>query len=115
MNSEASTAPSSRPWTFLSNYGHVLICLSRNPLNRLRDVAQQVGITERAAQRIVSELEQAGILTRIRDGRRNRYELNLDRPLRHPLEAHRSIGDLLAVLGPQPAAKKSGAKKMSGR
>ena len=87
-------------WTFLSNYSHVLVCLDRDPLSRLRDVAQQVGITERAAQRIISELEQAGVLRRIRDGRRNRYELNLEQHLRHPLEAHCSIGDLLAVLSP---------------
>lgn len=85
-------------WTFLSNHTHVLLCLARDPLMRLRDVAQQVGITERAAQRIVSDLEQAEVLTRIRDGRRNRYRLHTDQPLRHPLEAHQTIGALLELL-----------------
>lgn len=93
-----STAQNEHTWTFLSNYAHVLLCLKRNPFSRLRDVAVQVQITERAVQRIVSELEQANFITRIREGRRNCYELNLDRPLRHPLESHRSVGDLLAVL-----------------
>ena len=77
---------SNSSWTFLSNHAHVLVCLAADPAMRLRDVAQEVGITERAAQRIVSELEQAEILTRIRDGRRNRYKLHTDKPLRHPLE-----------------------------
>ena len=110
MNSDANGSPSSRSWTFLSNYAHVLVCLSRDPLTRLRDVAQQVGITERAVQRIVSELEHANVLTRIRDGRRNRYELHLDRPLRHPLEAHRKIGDLLAVLDAAGVKKKKNTR-----
>ena len=83
----------------MSNYAHVLVCLAQDPLMRLRDVAQAVGITERAAQRIVSDLEQAEVLTRIRDGRRNRYVLHLDKPLRHPLEAHCSIAELLGALG----------------
>lgn len=107
MNANSSASSSSDSWTFLSNYAHVLVCLSRNPFSRLRDVAQQVGITERAVQRIVSELEQARVLTRIRDGRRNHYELHLERPLRHPLEAHRSIGDLLKALDALPPAQKT--------
>jgi DNA-binding transcriptional ArsR family regulator len=103
MNFHPGPPPSKVTWTFLSNYAHILVCLYRDPLSRLRDMAEQVGITERAAQRIVSELEQAGVLTRIRDGRRNRYELHLDQPLRHPLEAHRTIGDLLSILDPRAA------------
>lgn len=97
-------------WTFLSNHGHVLVCLARDPYLRLRDVAQQVGITERAAQRIVANLEAAGVLTRIRDGRRNHYQLHLGTPLRHPLESHQTVGDLLQrVLHPSDAA--AGADK----
>lgn len=87
-----------RQWTFLSNHAHVLVCLASDPGARLRDVAAQVGITERAVQKIVSDLESAGILTRERDGRRNRYHMVLDRPLRHPVERHRSIGALLGML-----------------
>jgi len=91
-------APSTRQWTFLSNHGHVLICLARDPEARLRDVAQAVGITERAVQKIVADLEAAGVLTRERTGRRNRYHLAAERPLRHPLEAHRTVGALLGMV-----------------
>jgi len=84
-------------WTFLTNHSHVLICLARAPEMRLRDVASQVGITERAVQRIVAELEEAGAITRERDGRRNRYVVHHELPLRHPIEAHRTIADLIAL------------------
>ncbi|MFM7320610.1 MAG: helix-turn-helix transcriptional regulator [Armatimonadota bacterium] len=84
-------------WTFLTNHSHVLICLARDPELRLRDVAQRVGITERAVQRIVAELEVAGAITRERDGRRNRYAVHADVKLRHPIEAHRTIADLIAL------------------
>jgi DNA-binding MarR family transcriptional regulator len=87
-------------WTFLSNHAHVLICLGRDPEQRLRDVSVEVGITERAVQKIVNELVEAGALDKIRDGRRNHYVVHLDLPLRHRLEAHCSTGSLLsAVLG----------------
>jgi DNA-binding transcriptional ArsR family regulator len=90
-------------WTFLSNHTHVLVCLALDPDQVLREVASKVGITERAVQRIVAELEHAGVLERERDGRRNRYRLNLDARLRHPLEQHCSVGDLLeSVIGPAP-------------
>ncbi len=88
-------------WTFLTNHAHVLLCVSRDPGARLRDVAEVVGITERAAQRIVAELEEAGYLTRTRDGRRNRYEVHPDLPLRHPLERDHMVGEILDVLGPE--------------
>ena len=85
-------------WTFLTNHAHVLLALTRDPEARLRDVADLVGITERAAQRIVAELEEGGYLTRTRDGRRNRYEIHPDVPLRHPLEQDHAVGEVLAVL-----------------
>lgn len=89
-------------WTFLSNHGHVLLCLAREPDLRLRDIAERVGLTERAVQKIVAELEQGGALTRVREGRRNRYRLHLDLPLRHPVERHCSVGDLVRmVLSPR--------------
>jgi len=87
------------PWTFFTNHGHVLLLLAREPDMVLRDVAVRVGITERAAQRIVGDLEQAAYLTRERDGRRNHYVVHLDQPLRHPLEAPTTIGDLCNVMG----------------
>jgi predicted transcriptional regulator of viral defense system len=84
-------------WTFLTNHAHVLMCVSENPNVLLRDVANQVGITERAAQRIVSELEEAGYLERAREGRRNSYRLNTAMPLRHPLDTDFRVGELLAM------------------
>jgi predicted ArsR family transcriptional regulator len=84
-------------WTFLTNHAHVLLCVAENPNVRLRDVAVQVGITERAAQRIVTELEEAGYLEREREGRRNTYRLNTAMPLRHPLDRDHRIGELLAT------------------
>lgn len=88
------------PWTFLTNHSHVLICLARNPQLRLRDVAAQVGITERAVQSIVNDLEAAGYLRRTRVGRRNEYTVHADNPMRHPVEAGHEVRELLAVLVP---------------
>jgi len=86
----------------LSNHGHVLLCLARNPDARVRDVAAAVGITERAVQNILADLEEGSALTRERVGRRNHYELHFDVPLRHQIEAHRTVGSLLRmVLTPQ--------------
>ncbi len=85
-------------WTFLTNHAHVLLCVARDPDIRLRDVADFVGITERAAQRIVADLVEAGYLDRTREGRRNSYQLNPDIPLRHPLDRNHAIGDILEVL-----------------
>ena len=86
-------------WTFLTNHSHVLICLYQNPNMRLRDAAAAVNITERAVQRIVADLEAAKILSRQKEGRRNRYEINIELPLRHPIEAHRKVKDLLDLAG----------------
>lgn len=85
-------------WTFLTNHCHVLLCLYRQPDLRLRDIAAAVGITERMVQRIVAELEAAGYLKIDKRGRRNHYTIHLQRPLRHPLEMHYTIGDLLNLL-----------------
>ena len=92
----ADAAP---PWTFLSNHAHVLLCIAADPDVLLRDVATRVGITERAVQRIVSELEAEGYLLRYREGRRNRYEVVPDRPLRHPIERHQRVASLIALVG----------------
>lgn len=101
-------------WTFLSNHTHVLVCLAGQGDPTVRDIAQQVGITERAVLRIVSELEQAGVLTRERDGRRNRYRIDAEVPLRHPLEAHCRIGDLLALVQARDTAPADDATDAAG-
>ena len=93
-----NTETTGRHWTFLSNHGHVLVCLGQDPGARLRDVAASVGITERAVQNIVHDLEAAGVIARVRSGRRNTYRLNVNVPLRHPLESHRSVGALLGMV-----------------
>ena len=85
-------------WTFLTNHTHVLLCLYLNPDSTLREVAAAVGITERMVQKIVAELVEAEYLEVTRVGRRNSYQIQLQRSLRHPLEAHHSIGDLLSNL-----------------
>ena len=85
-------------WTFLTNHGHVLLSVARDPGIRIRDIAVTVGITERAAQRIVGDLVQAGYLSRTRVGRRNQYAVNAELPLRHPVERGHEIGALLRVL-----------------
>jgi DNA-binding MarR family transcriptional regulator len=93
------TPSDSSTWTFLTNHAHVVICLHAESNIRLRDVADRVGITERAVQRIVVDLEEAGVITRQREGRRNIYEVNLEQHLRHPIEHHRTVGDLLRMVG----------------
>ena len=85
-------------WTFLSNHGHVLVCIARDPDIRVREIAQAVGITERAVQRILGELEDADVIVRKRRGRRTKYEVNERRPLRHPIEAAHSVGELVRVV-----------------
>ena len=94
-------------WTFLTNHAHVLLCVAENPNARLRDIAEMVGITERAAQRIVTELEDAGYLDRVREGRRNSYLLNTAMPLRHPLDSNHRIDELLAAFANTPAPRPS--------
>jgi predicted transcriptional regulator len=96
-----SSAPSSAPaagWTFLTNHAHVLFCIAQDPEVRLRDVAARVGITERAVQRIVTDLEAEGYLDVSKEGRRNRYRVNFEKPLRHPIERHRTVSALIALV-----------------
>lgn len=83
---------------FVTNHAHVLQIISADPSVRLRDIAQAVGITERTAGQIVSDLEQAGYLSKTRDGRRNHYQVNDELPLRHPQHRHHTVGDLIRFL-----------------
>ncbi len=84
-------------WTFLTNHAHVLLCVAEDPDMRLRDVATRVGITERAAQKIVAELVEAGYLEREREGRRNRYRLNAQLPLRHPMDRAHRVEEIVGI------------------
>lgn len=93
-------------WTFLTDYAHVLVCLAEDPEARLRDVAERVGITERSTQRLITHLDEAGILTRVRHGRRNSYYIDTSAHLRHPIEESCTVGELLKlVLSPARVRK----------
>ena len=96
--STAHESASVTGWTFLTNHTHVLAMLHSDPELVLRQVAVAVGITERAVQRIVQDLEEGGFIRRERIGRQNRYEVLTNEPLRHPIESHRKIGDLLKLI-----------------
>jgi len=116
----STAAPASPGWTFLSNHAHVLLLIARDPAIKLRDVATQVGITERAVQRIVADLEAAAYLERERTGRRNHYRVHPELPLRHPIESHTAVGALLRLILDRtatspPRAKASVAAPARGR
>ena len=87
-------------WTFLTNHAHVLLCLAEDPNMRIRDLAIRIGITERAVQRILSELSDCGYVEKTRDGRTNTYVVNHTKPLKHPVESHRQISDLINLISP---------------
>jgi hypothetical protein len=89
-------------WRFVTNHAHVLEAIARDPTVRLRDIAQIVGITERTAAQIVNDLAEAGYLTKIRDGRRNHYQVHEDLPLRHPQHRHHTVGELIRFLEAPP-------------
>ncbi len=102
------TTPTTRPsWLFLSNHGYVLLCIALDPSIRISEIADRVGIGERAAQKIIADLVADGYVTRSRDGRRNRYTINRGARLRHPLLSDLPIGPLVDALSngqkPSPA------------
>lgn len=92
-------SPEGRKWTFLTNHAHVMLAIARTPDLRLREIAELVGITERTASQIIDDLEHDGYVSRERTGRRNRYLVNSSHPLRHPLEQHHDIEDLIDAIG----------------
>lgn len=102
-------------WTFLTNHAQVLLCVANDPDIRLRDVAETVGITERAAQRIVVELAEAGFLQRERHGRRNRYLINEKTEMRHPAQQGYEIGELLNLLAKSAAVATAGSNSQADR
>lgn len=85
-------------WTFLTNHAHVLLCVAEDPAIRLREMAARVGITERATQRILSDLVERGYVSRIRNGRRNNYEVHPEMPFRHQAERALPVGALLSLM-----------------
>lgn len=89
-------------WRFVTNHAHVLETIATDSTTRLRDIAATVEITERTAAQIVGDLEAAGYLTKTRDGRRNRYEVHEELPLRHPQHRHRTVGELIRFLEARP-------------
>lgn len=95
------SSSASRTWTFLTNHAQVLLCLAEDPDIRLRDVAERVGITERASQRILAELVDAGYVTVTRVGRRNRYTVDREHAMRHTAQLGHDIGTLLEALSPR--------------
>jgi hypothetical protein len=95
-------------WSFLTNYAQVILCIAHDPGVRLREIGEAVGITERAAHRIVVELAAAGYISRTRNGRRNHYTIESDLPLPDPLARGQKVGDLLAILAGQPLAETNG-------
>jgi DNA-binding MarR family transcriptional regulator len=95
MKNPAPLRPETAGWTFFTNHAHVLLCLAADPEMRLRDVVARVGITERAVQKIISELESGGVLERQRLGRRNVYKILGKLPLRHSVEAHCTVEELV--------------------
>lgn len=85
-------------WTFLTNHSHVLLCLAKSSSMRIRDLALEVGITERAVQRIIAELIDEGYLEKEKEGRRNIYKICTEKPLKHKVEGHRNIADLIKLI-----------------
>ena len=101
----SSAADRERRWSFVTNHARVLAYIASDPNARLRDIAAAVGVTERTAAQIVNDLEQAGYLSKTREGRRNRYQVHAELPLRHPQHRHHTVGDLIGFLeSPEPDA-----------
>jgi len=97
-SARGATSSTPKPWTFLTNHGHVLVCISQNPDIRLSEIADLVGIGERATHRIVQDLVEGGYVVRTHVGRRNTYSVDFSQSFRHPLEADHAIGDVFRVL-----------------
>jgi DNA-binding IclR family transcriptional regulator len=101
-SSSVDGAASRKPWRFVTNHTQVLLCISRDETVRLRDIAETVGITERAAQRILNDLVEGGYVERHRVGRRSNYTINRERAMRHPAQENHDVGELLDLLMTEP-------------
>jgi len=111
---EAGSGAGSGGWDFLTNHAHVLLCIADDPGVRLRDIAAAVGITERGAHKILNDLVEDGYVLRERHGRRNRYKVRPELPLRHPLVDDREVGDLLKVLRPKRSPRQKARQTTNG-
>ena len=107
-NSRLLNMPRTPAWSFLTNHAQVLLCIAQDPGIRLREIGDAIGITERAAHRIVGELATAGYISRTRNGRRNQYTIKSHLPLPDPLAREQKIGDLLTILAGQPLPETNG-------
>jgi DNA-binding Lrp family transcriptional regulator len=97
-------------WTFLTNHAQVLLCIARNQRMTAKEIAGVVGITERAVQRLIRDLEESGYILRLRVGRQNRYVIDTEQPMRHPAQGGRTIGALIELLA--PLAPQTGGQKL---
>lgn len=88
-------------WTFLTNHAQVLLCIARNNQLTAKEIAGLVGITERAVQRILDDLEAGDYISRSREGRRNVYQIHAEQPMRHPAQQGHAISELLDLLSPR--------------
>src|SRR5436190_20623534 len=100
-----------KPWTFLTNHAHVLMCLEEDNTSRIRDIARRVGITERSAQTIIHDLEEAGYISVAKTGRRNTYTVYKSKPLRHPLQRPNTVADLFRVFSGSNPRRSSSSKR----
>ena len=114
-NQSGASKPEASGWDFLTNHAHVQLCVAKDPGIRLRDIAAAVGITERGAHKILTELVDEGYVLRERHGRRNRYKVRPELPLRHPLVHDREVGDLLKVLLRPERPGRKGGQARSGK
>ena len=99
-------------WTFLSNHGRTLLCIAHNPEVRLRDIAANLDLSERRAHGIVNDLAEAGYIVKVREGRRNRYEIQHHLPLPETLDRDEAIGDVLAVLTGGESRRKASRRRV---
>lgn len=111
----ATPPPQKASWTFLTNHSHVLLLIAREPESRMRDLAEQIGITERAVQRIIDELAEGGYLAITKQGRRNAYAVQGEPHLRHPVEAARTVGDLIRMVNDGDHGDKSATRNRHSR
>jgi hypothetical protein len=102
-------------WSFLTNHARVMLCIAYDPDARLRDIASTLGITERRAYGIVTDLAEARYIVKERDGRRNRYKIQHHRPLREATNRERTIGEMLDLLGATNTRRRRGSRKRGTR
>jgi len=99
-------------WTFLTNHGRLLAHLAKHRRSTTQEIAQEACLSIRTVQKIITDLERGGYITRHKEGRRNHYKVNLRMPMRHPMDQANSVGDLLLGLGDEPHKKRVSGKEV---